>query len=264
MQGMWQTAGEETPQLCNVTAAEHNKYSDTSLWAQPSLPVTHLAQTCVTPAVGALRHPWRGWQEGGQPLQEERRARDEGSHRNSDFLRALRWGARPDSVPPEGWSRTCAPSPRRAASTAASRAFWHTPELHWGAAVSEGWGKLKAEVISEMPKYASVLGKWVFSDFEEMSKNIGKSRNAACSENTNTARNVRGSSFANTANNKKMGRSRKSELLSFHWHLTALCFIHIREQNCLKMNVWHSTNRTLKKYHTNPWHRQRTLLTRLP
>lgn len=31
MQGTWQAAQEETPQLFNITVVEHNKYSDTSL-----------------------------------------------------------------------------------------------------------------------------------------------------------------------------------------------------------------------------------------
>lgn len=60
-------------------------------------------------------------------------------------------------------------------------------------------------------------------------KNLGKSRSISCPENTNKGKKARGSSFASAANSKKKQRSGKSELLSCYWHLTAPCFIHIRE-----------------------------------
>lgn len=170
MQGMWQTAREETPQLFNITLVEHKKYSDTSPWSlavPPSnLSCTNLHHPSSRSATSSLKRvakvkplervsaaPGRaegtGWGQQPEQLSGRSMGHLDPSHRDT-CTRALR----------ATWSRSSALSPGRG-RRAASAEFYITPKLHWGSTVSEGWDELKVKVLLEMSKYTSALGKQV-------------------------------------------------------------------------------------------------------
>lgn len=269
MQGMWQTTHQQTPRhltsLVDLVIPAWSCPSQPLIWHKPASPqqwecYLSLGEGGIgtAPAAGALERV-----EELQPPERAPRAPGgaEGwgwEHCSLQWTRTAAsipwdalWGSvRPGSVTPESWSRAL-PCPQAEQWGQQPPEAWYRLQLLWGSPAREGWGTPKVAVVLAMSKYAPVLGKKSLFLFWGDSKNFVKSSKAACSENTNKAENIRGSFFANTEDNKRE-RSRKSELLSFHWHLTALCFIRIREQNPLKMNVWHSTIHTLKKYHTNP------------
>lgn len=195
---------------------ESNKCSDARLWVWLSLPVTHRAQTHITPAVGALRHqrrgnkesPWSRW----HLLQEEQRAPGMGSNGKG----SLEVCGISTSIPrgrlhlgliveAPGSSVTwgCATGQEAQAGRGGWQPLLECEKSLWGAALREERGKLKAAIISKM-----TVSRYVFFFWEFGSLRRPQSRNTASSKKSNKAKNLRGSSFANTANSEEV-ESRK-------------------------------------------------------